>query len=156
MSAPSWCHQVYHTISCQVSRIESCIKVVIDWPLLDTSAVINRLIGTTIFFPLRLLYCRDLYQNSVFQYLSFSLICLLDGTSQSQSPFDQGMSTLNSTEHLQSSCSCIYKSFNNQNICDAIIRAQDVMHSSPKLVVRVNKRKSSSMAYMEKSSKRGE
>ena len=28
-----------------------------------------------------------------------------------------------------------------QSICDAIIRAQDVMHSSPKLVVRVNKRK---------------
>ena len=26
-------------------------------------------------------------------------------------------------------------------ICDAIIRAQDVMHSSPKLVVRLNKRK---------------
>ena len=40
------------------------------------------------------------------------------------------------------------KSFNNQSICDAIIRAQDVMHSSPKLIVRVNKRKSSSMAYI--------
>jgi hypothetical protein len=41
----------------------------------------------------------------------------------------------------------------NQSICDAIIRAQDVMHSSPKLVVRVNKRKSPSMvedAYMGK------
>jgi hypothetical protein len=29
----------------------------------------------------------------------------------------------------------------NQSICDAIIRAQDVMHDSPKLVVQVNKRK---------------
>jgi hypothetical protein len=29
----------------------------------------------------------------------------------------------------------------NQSICDAIIRAQDVMHRSPKLDVRVNKRK---------------
>jgi hypothetical protein len=29
----------------------------------------------------------------------------------------------------------------NQSICDAIIRAQDVMHSSPRLVVRVNKKK---------------
>lgn len=47
----------------------------------------------------------------------------------------------------------------SQSICDAIIRAQDVMHSGPKLVVRVNKRKEfeygGERLHGKKSSKRG-